>query len=132
MENNSIPSSSEDDTKSLYSSPAKQTLVWIPHPDSGWELVTLLGYKNNGKKAVVATKGGKKKSVKNPEKNIVRVVSSVLTNKYNNLAEMEDFSEGTILHHIKRRFLIEKQIYTFVGDVIVAINPYQRLDIYGE
>ena len=45
---------------------------------------------------------------------------------------MEDFSEGTILHHVKKRFLSEQAIYAYVGDVILAINPYQNLDIYGE
>ena len=45
---------------------------------------------------------------------------------------MEDFSEGTILHHVKNRFVNEQAIYTYVGEVILAINPYQKLDIYGE
>ena len=129
-ESSSMPSSSEDGQDGKGSS--KRKLVWIPHTEHGWELVTLIGSKNGGKKAIVATKNGKKKVVKHPEKNVVRVVPSVLTNTYNNLAEMEDFSEGTILHHVKNRFLVEKHIYTYVGDVIVAVNPYQMLDIYGE
>ena len=110
----------------------KKTLVWIPHPQKGWDLAHLIGSKDGGAKAIVVTKEGKKKSVKHPKKNVVRVVSSVLTKGYENLAEMEDFSEGTILHHVKNRFLSEQAIYTYVGEVILAINPYQKLDIYGE
>ena len=56
-ESSSIPSSSEDGQDGKGSS--KRKLVWIPHTEHGWELVTLIGSKNGGKKAIVATKNGK-------------------------------------------------------------------------
>jgi len=48
-----------------------------------------------------------------------------------NLAEMEVFNEGVILHQIKQRYESD-HIYTFVGNILIALNPYQRMDIYGD
>lgn len=47
-----------------------------------------------------------------------------------NLVDLESFSEGMILHQCKRRYL-DNNIYTFVGVILVAMNPYKKLDIYG-
>lgn len=39
-------------------------------------------------------------------------------------------SEGAILHHVRKRFL-ESNIYTFVGSILVAVNPFKALNIYS-
>jgi len=47
-----------------------------------------------------------------------------------NLVDLESFSEGIILHQCGKRYTSGK-IYTFVGTILVAVNPFKRLDIYG-
>lgn len=41
-------------------------------------------------------------------------------------------NEATLLHNCKQRYL-QKQIYTYVSHILIAINPYETLpDIYDE
>ena len=47
-----------------------------------------------------------------------------------NLVDLESFNEGIILHHIRNRFN-KQAIYTFVGSILIALNPYKKVDIYG-
>jgi myosin heavy subunit len=47
-----------------------------------------------------------------------------------NLVDLDNFNEGIILHHTRNRYLSNK-IYTFVGSILIAVNPYKKLDIYG-
>ncbi|GMI13374.1 hypothetical protein TrLO_g7961 [Triparma laevis f. longispina] len=47
-----------------------------------------------------------------------------------NLVDLDAFSEGSILHHVRKRYYDDK-IYTYVGSILVAVNPFQRIDIYG-
>ena len=44
------------------------------------------------------------------------------------LVDNEDISEGAILEEIRRRFL-EDVIYSSIGPIIIALNPYK--DIIG-
>lgn len=37
-----------------------------------------------------------------------------------------------VLNNIKKRFIHEKAIYTWCGVALVALNPYQEQDIYGD
>jgi len=39
--------------------------------------------------------------------------------------------EPAILHNLKTRYELE-QIYTYTGSILIAVNPYKRLDIYSE
>jgi myosin heavy subunit len=48
-----------------------------------------------------------------------------------NLVDLESFTEGMVLHHIKKRYEANK-IYTFVGSILVAVNPFQGLPIYSK
>ena len=47
------------------------------------------------------------------------------------LAALEVLSEATIMETLKRRYLQDK-IYTYIGDILVAINPYKRFPIYTQ
>jgi myosin heavy subunit len=42
---------------------------------------------------------------------------------------VEELSEGSILYHVKKRFK-RKIIYTHVGAILVAVNPFENLPIY--
>jgi myosin heavy subunit len=42
---------------------------------------------------------------------------------------LNDLNEASLLHNVRERFL-KDQIYTNVGDILVAVNPFKRLPIY--
>jgi myosin heavy subunit len=48
------------------------------------------------------------------------------THDENNIADLESISEGHILHTIRSRYK-KKSIYTNVGRVVVAMNPFQNM-----
>ncbi|KPP66233.1 hypothetical protein Z043_115290, partial [Scleropages formosus] len=46
------------------------------------------------------------------------------------LVNLEVLSEEVIISHLQRRYG-ELQIYTYVGDILIALNPFQTLNIYS-
>uniref|UniRef100_A0A671QLN9 non-specific serine/threonine protein kinase n=1 Tax=Sinocyclocheilus anshuiensis TaxID=1608454 RepID=A0A671QLN9_9TELE len=46
------------------------------------------------------------------------------------LVNLEVLDEETIIAHLQRRYQ-ELQIYTYVGDILIALNPFQNLNIYS-
>ena len=46
------------------------------------------------------------------------------------LAALEVLTETIIVESLGRRYLHDK-IYTYIGDILVAINPYKELPIYS-
>ncbi|XP_015282170.1 PREDICTED: unconventional myosin-IXb [Gekko japonicus] len=49
---------------------------------------------------------------------------------FNDLCNLPGLTETTLLENLKRRFLKQK-IYTYVGSILIAINPFQFLPIYN-
>jgi len=47
------------------------------------------------------------------------------------LAAMADLSEAILLEELGYRFKQEK-IYTYVGDILVAVNPFKNLPLYTD
>ncbi|KAH0625728.1 hypothetical protein JD844_033934 [Phrynosoma platyrhinos] len=49
---------------------------------------------------------------------------------FNDLCNLPNLTETTLLENLKRRFLKQK-IYTYVGSILIAINPFKFLPIYN-
>ncbi len=49
----------------------------------------------------------------------------------NDLTAMSYLHEPAVLHNLSVRFTRNRLIYTYCGIVLVAVNPYDRVDIYG-
>ncbi|KAI4544111.1 hypothetical protein MG293_004377 [Ovis ammon polii] len=46
------------------------------------------------------------------------------------LVNMEVLDEDTIIHQLQKRY-VDLLIYTYVGDILIALNPFQNLSIYS-
>jgi myosin heavy subunit len=81
----------------------------------------------------VTIKGPRNESIRLPGEisNYDVVIPESIEKIAENLVEMEVFNEGVILHQVRQRYL-SGMIYTFVGSILIALNPYQRLNIYGD
>ncbi|KAK6959162.1 unconventional myosin-Va, partial [Biomphalaria glabrata] len=49
----------------------------------------------------------------------------------NDLTSLSYLNEPEVLYNLKVRFVEQNLIYTYCGIVLVAINPYEYLDIYS-
>jgi myosin heavy subunit len=47
-----------------------------------------------------------------------------------NLIDLDDQGEGPVLHCVKKRYTNDS-IYTYIGTILIAINPYKTLPIYS-
>jgi myosin heavy subunit len=50
--------------------------------------------------------------------------------KIENLIELHSLTENSVLYVLRTRFR-EDKIYTFVSSILVAVNPFQQIPIYG-
>uniref|UniRef100_W5MCF5 Myosin XVA n=1 Tax=Lepisosteus oculatus TaxID=7918 RepID=W5MCF5_LEPOC len=46
------------------------------------------------------------------------------------MTQLEELHEGTVLYNLKKRFNREL-IYTYIGSILVSVNPYKMFNIYG-
>ncbi|KAG5679675.1 hypothetical protein PVAND_009229 [Polypedilum vanderplanki] len=47
------------------------------------------------------------------------------------LAQLEELNEGMIVDQLKLRYE-QNQIYTYIGDILIACNPFEQLPIYTQ
>ncbi|XP_078260043.1 myosin-IIIb isoform X1 [Rhinoraja longicauda] len=59
----------------------------------------------------------------------MRASESSGQNMTDDLVTLEIFDEETIIYCLQKRYS-ELQIYTYVGDILIALNPFQDLPIY--
>ncbi|XP_016381718.1 unconventional myosin-Vb isoform X2 [Sinocyclocheilus rhinocerous] len=116
----------------LYS---KYTRVWIPDPEDVWKSAEIIKDYKEGDPVLnlkledettleysVGPKNNPLPFLRNPD---------ILVGE-NDLTALSYLHEPAVLHNLKVRFLESNHIYTYCGIVLVAINPYEQLQIYGE
>ena len=64
---------------------------------------------------------------------LTRVADSRRHSPYtvDDLASLENFDEDSIVTQLFNRFM-QGQIYTYIGDILLAVNPFTNLGIYNE
>ncbi|MBN3323059.1 MYO5B protein, partial [Atractosteus spatula] len=108
--------------------------VWVPDAEAVWASAQLLqGYRpgeielflqlSDGREVRYPVTGpGALPPLGNPE----------IQDGESDLTALSHLHEPAVLHNLRLRFLDYSCIYTYCGIVLVAINPYEQLPIYGE
>nr|XP_033477195.1 unconventional myosin-Vb [Epinephelus lanceolatus] len=115
----------------LYS---KGASVWIPDPDAVWVSALLLqDYSPGDKHVLLQLSNGKEAHypVVSPS-DLPPLGNPDILEGENDLTALSFLHEPAVLHNLRVRFLDYSSIYTYCGIVLVAINPYDQLPIYGE
>ncbi|XP_054550028.1 unconventional myosin-Vb isoform X3 [Talpa occidentalis] len=115
--------------------PIQYTRVWIPDPDEVWVSAELTKDYKEGEKSLqlrledgtireypIDVQSSQLPFLRNPD---------ILVGE-NDLTALSYLHEPAVLHNLKVRFLESNHIYTYCGIVLVAINPYEQLPIYGQ
>ena len=100
-------------------------MIWVQHSELAW-VAGSVEHQDEGKITVRLGPDGSNITLSGTEMNYDAVSKEELEIKCENLVELERINEGIILHHIKTRFAGRK-IYTLVGAILVAVNPYQSI-----
>ncbi|XP_028257127.1 unconventional myosin-Va isoform X6 [Parambassis ranga] len=108
--------------------------VWIPDTEEVWKSAELTkDYKNGDPSLHLMLEDGKTIEHKlDPKtKNLPYLRNPDILVGENDLTALSYLHEPAVLHNLKVRFIDSKLIYTYCGIVLVAINPYETLPIYG-
>ncbi|GFO26379.1 unconventional myosin-va, partial [Plakobranchus ocellatus] len=70
-------------------------------------------------------------SIKVTEKTLPHLRNPEILIGENDLTSLSYLNEPEVLYNLKVRFVEQNLIYTYCGIVLVAINPYEYLDIYS-
>ena len=103
--------------------------VWVPDETDAWLVGSIVSC-SDGKIDLRTTKGNKSYVKKDADYAKIEPCGSHIDDNVDNLVDLDELSEGAILHHVRKRFT-NQLIYTHVGAILVAVNPFERLDIYG-
>ncbi|XP_078283533.1 unconventional myosin-Va [Rhinoraja longicauda] len=109
--------------------------VWIPDTVDVWKSAELLkDYKSGDTVLHLKTEDDQETQYRiNPKtKELPPLRNPDILVGENDLTALSYLHEPAILHNLKVRFMDSKLIYTYCGIVLVAINPYEQLPIYGE
>ncbi|EEB10549.1 myosin-5A, putative [Pediculus humanus corporis] len=114
-------------SKDLYS---KGSQVWVSHPTLVWEPAEITSDYNNNE-LEIEFEDGRKKIIKIESENSLPPLRNpeILIGE-NDLTALSYLHEPAVLHNLKYRFCSLYTIYTYCGIVLVAINPYDELQIY--
>lgn len=108
--------------------------VWIPHAEKVWEGAELLeDYTKDKTTLRVVTEGNEEKTLAIKSESDLPFLRnpSILVGE-NDLTSLSYLHEPAVLYNLQVRFCQHKDIYTYCGIVLVAINPYDDLPIYGK
>ncbi|XP_073310326.1 myosin-1-like [Primulina huaijiensis] len=103
----------------------KKLRLWFQLPDGSWELGTII--QNSGSESLISLPQGKVLKV-NLE-NLVPANPDILDG-VDDLMQLSYLNEPSVLYNLEYRYNRD-MIYTKAGPVLVAINPFKKVSLYG-
>eukprot|EP01125_Pyxidicula_operculata_P006863 TRINITY_DN2356_c0_g1_i3.p1 TRINITY_DN2356_c0_g1~~TRINITY_DN2356_c0_g1_i3.p1 ORF type:complete len:1556 (-),score=486.31 TRINITY_DN2356_c0_g1_i3:1298-5965(-) len=101
--------------------------VWIPSEEEGWVSASVVS--DNGNELTVLNEFINEEETIN-KKDVVLLQEQSLKVLADMIA-LSDLHEATLLYNLRERYKEEK-IYTYIGPMIVSVNPFKHLPIYDE
>ncbi|XP_055531735.1 unconventional myosin-Va isoform X2 [Wyeomyia smithii] len=111
----------------------KDARVWIPHPENVWQgAVVLSDYKEGSSTLELITDRQVKHTVQlKSSGDLPPLRNPAILIGQNDLTALSYLHEPDVLYNLEVRFCDRHAIYTYCGIVLVAINPYAELPLYG-
>uniref|UniRef100_A0A1A9USQ1 Myosin motor domain-containing protein n=1 Tax=Glossina austeni TaxID=7395 RepID=A0A1A9USQ1_GLOAU len=113
----------------------KGAKVWLPHSETVWQSGTLQeNYQAGVTQIVVEVENGDMLivPVKPDGSDLPPLRNPAILIGQNDLTSLSYLHEPGVLHNLKVRFCERQIIYTYCGIILVAINPYENLKLYGQ
>lgn len=119
---------------------SKGTRVWFEDKDHAWisgevtsvtkesgDAIKLVFVDERGKEVVIQTTGA---DIKKGKEGLPPLRNPPLLETIDDLATLSHLNEPSVLHTIRNRYA-QHSIYTYSGIVLIAVNPFQRVTLYG-
>uniref|UniRef100_A0A8B9K1K5 Myosin VA n=1 Tax=Astyanax mexicanus TaxID=7994 RepID=A0A8B9K1K5_ASTMX len=118
-------------TPELYT---KGASVWVPDPEEVWVYTQLQkDYRPGDQQLTLLLSDGREVQYPvAPPAALPPLRNPDILEGENDLTALSFLHEPAVLHNLRVRFLHYNSIYTYCGIVLVALNPYEELPIYGE
>ena len=109
--------------------------VWCPHPElafvPGRLLQRLVGGNGPALQVEQMLPDGSRATVTVPEKGCLPIDSMAAntSDAVEDLVQLSEVNEPSIVHLLRARFAKDK-IYTWIGTILVAVNPFKQIPLY--
>ncbi|XP_076124385.1 unconventional myosin-Vc [Alosa pseudoharengus] len=113
----------------------KYNRVWIPDPEEVWQSAEILkDYKPGDDVLELQLENGTEMRypVETGNVQLPHLRNPDILVGENDLTALSYLHEPAVLHNLRVRFVESKIIYTYCGIILVAVNPYKQLPIYGD
>ena len=101
--------------------------VWYHHPQETWIPCTI---KTGGSgELVVMTDDGEEFKVDAGSGNVMPLHPSSLK-AVEDMVSLGDMNNAALLHNLRLRYWND-DIFTYIGPILIAVNPYKALSIFG-
>ena len=109
----------------------KDARVWIRDKETVWK-GAIVSKNFDGKSLVVEDEDNNNVTITvKTEEDLPPLRNPDILIGENDLTSLSYLNEPEVLHNLQVRFVDRNEIYTYCGIVLVAINPYSELQIYG-
>ncbi|XP_047718099.1 unconventional myosin-Vc isoform X1 [Prionailurus viverrinus] len=107
--------------------------VWIPDPEEVWKSAEIAkDYKVGDKVLRLLLEDGTELDYSIDPESLPPLRNPDILVGENDLTALSYLHEPAVLHNLRIRFAESKLIYTYSGIILVAMNPYKQLPIYGD
>ncbi|XP_064221758.1 unconventional myosin-Vc isoform X2 [Aotus nancymaae] len=107
--------------------------VWIPDPEEIWKSAEIAkDYRVGDKILRLLLEDGTELDYSVDPESLPPLRNPDILVGENDLTALSYLHEPAVLHNLRIRFAESKLIYTYSGIILVAMNPYKQLPIYGD